>query len=161
MSTAPTSPVDGDIWYDGTKITAADYEGMWKALHTAEGTDYQIVAANGLLLVSPEYNNSVPGVFKNAIDWLSRPPADIPRVFAGRPIGIVGATPGPGGTTLMQEAWLPVVRALGMVPFFSTKLMVANAGKVFDAGGQLHDAAVRAQVDKYIAEFARFVARVL
>src|ERR1700751_4373943 len=43
-----------------------------------------IVAADGVLLVTPEYNNSPPGVFKNAIDWLSRPPADARRVFAGR-----------------------------------------------------------------------------
>jgi chromate reductase len=44
----------------------------------------RITSAAGLLLVTPEYNNSIPGVFKNAIDWLSRPPADIPRVFGNR-----------------------------------------------------------------------------
>src|SRR5262245_8064471 len=58
----------------------------------------RIAAADGLLIVTPEYNNSIPGVFKNAIDWLSRPPADIPRVFRGRPVAIMGATPGLGAT---------------------------------------------------------------
>jgi NAD(P)H-dependent FMN reductase len=46
------------------------------------------------LIVTPEYNNSIPGVLKNAIHWLSRPAADIPRVFHGRPGAIMGATPG-------------------------------------------------------------------
>ena len=99
-------------------------------------------------------------MLKNAIDWISRPPADIARVFGGRPVGVIGATPGPGGTTLMQEAWLPVLRGLGMVPFFSYKLMLANAGKVFDEQGRLQDPAVRAQVEQYIARFAEFVTRV-
>jgi chromate reductase len=80
-------------------------------------------------------------------------------VFAGRPVGIIGATQGPGGTTLMQEAWLPVLRALCVVPFFSTKLMLANAAKAFDDEGHLQDPAIRAQVEKYIADFAQFVAR--
>src|SRR5262245_14127031 len=48
----------------------------------------RISSANGLLLATPEYNNSIPGVFKNAIDWLSRPAKDIPRVFANRPVAI-------------------------------------------------------------------------
>jgi chromate reductase len=46
----------------------------------------RIARADGLLLVTPEYNNSIPGVFKNAIDWLTRPPADIPRIFGNRPV---------------------------------------------------------------------------
>ncbi len=54
----------------------------------------QIAAADGLLLATPEYNNSMPGVFKNAIDWLSRPPSDIGRVFGGRPVAVMGASPG-------------------------------------------------------------------
>ena len=72
-----------------------------------------IIAADGLLLVTPEYNNSIPGVTKNAIDWLSRPPSDIAQVFGGKPVAIAGASPGGFGTILSQNAWLPVFRTLG------------------------------------------------
>jgi chromate reductase, NAD(P)H dehydrogenase (quinone) len=72
----------------------------------------RIAASAGLLLVTPEYNNSIPGVFKNAIDSLSRPPADIPRVFKGRPVALMGCTPGRNGAILAQNAWLPVLRAM-------------------------------------------------
>src|SRR3546814_2026707 len=67
-----------------------------------------IAKADGLLLATPEYNNSIPGVFKNAIDWASRPPADIPRVFAAKPVAVIGASPGGFGTILAQDAWLSV-----------------------------------------------------
>src|SRR5580700_8801598 len=72
-----------------------------------------VVAADGVLLVTPEYNNSIPGVFKNAIDWLSRPNTDARRVFGGRPFAVMGASPGGFGTILSQVAWLPVLRTLG------------------------------------------------
>ncbi len=87
----------------------------------------QIVAADGLLLVTPEYNNSLPGVFKNAIDWLSRPSADIPRVFGGRPVAVIGASPGGFGTMLSQSAWLPVLRTLGTSAWFGGRLQVSRA----------------------------------
>src|SRR5947208_8844484 len=57
-----------------------------------------IAAADGLVLATPEYNNSMPGVLKNAIDWLSRPASDIQRVFGGKPVALVGASPGGFGT---------------------------------------------------------------
>ena len=63
-----------------------------------------IAAADGLLLVTPEYNNSIPGVFKNAIDWLTRPPADIKRVFRGKPVALLGASPEGFGIILSQNA---------------------------------------------------------
>ncbi len=118
----------------------------------------KIQAADGLLLVTPEYNGSLPGVLKNAIDWLSRPAADIPRVFGGKPAGVIGATPGPNATTLSQAAWLPVLRALGVAPYFGGRLGVPGAAKVFDEQGKIVDDKVRAQVDKYMAGFVAFVA---
>jgi len=117
----------------------------------------RIVAADGLLIVTPEYNNSMPGVLKNTIDWLSRPPADIPRVFRGRPVAIMGATPGQGGTLLSQAAWLPVVRTLGMRPWFEGRVNVSGAGKVFDTDGRLADEGIRDRIRTFVEGFTGFV----
>jgi NAD(P)H-dependent FMN reductase len=120
----------------------------------------RIAIADGLLLVTPEYNNSIPGVFKNVIDWLSRPPQDIARVFGGKPVALMGATPGPGGTALAHAAWLPVLRTLGTQTWFGPRMYVSNAAKVFDADGRLVDEKVRATVAKYLGGFSEFIARV-
>jgi NAD(P)H-dependent FMN reductase len=116
-----------------------------------------IAGAAGLLLVTPEYNNSMPGVLKNAIDWLSRPPKDIPRVFGNKPVAVMGATPGLGGTRLAQAAWLPVLRTLGTRPWFGRQLYVAGAGQAFDADGRLVDETVRKLLGEFMAGFAAFV----
>lgn len=117
----------------------------------------RIMACDGLLLATPEYNNGVPGVFKNAIDWLSRPPADTARVFANRAVAVMGASPGNFGTTLAQSHWLPVLRTLGTRPWFAGRLMVSRAGQVFDASGALVDDAARKQLEAFISGFANFV----
>jgi chromate reductase, NAD(P)H dehydrogenase (quinone) len=124
-----------------------------------EALKERIAAAAGVLLVTPEYNNSLPGVFKNAIDWTSRPSADIPRVYGGKPIGVIGATPGRGATGLAQAAWLPVLRTLGALPYFGARVQIADAANVFDDTGRLVDAAVKSILAKYMAGFAEFVAR--
>ena len=113
--------------------------------------------ADGLLLVTPEYNNSIPGVFKNAIDWLSRPPADIAKVFGDRPVGVIGASPGGFGTILAQNAWLPVLRTLGTRTWFGGRLQVSRAGNVFNAAGELTDEAARTQLRKYLGGFVDFI----
>lgn len=117
----------------------------------------RIAAAQGILLVTPEYNNSIPGVFKNAIDWLSRPPKDIPRVFADKPVALMGATPGPGGTRLSQIAWLPVLRTLGTRAWAGKQLNVGGAGQVFDAQGEIVDAKIQKLLTEFMAGFAKFV----
>ena len=118
----------------------------------------RIAEADGLLVVTPEYNNSIPGVPKNAIDWLSRPGDDIPRVFRGRPVAIIGATTGSGATALSQAAWLPVVRLLGMRPWFEQAVMVSEADSVFDGSGRLVDAAHRRRIRAFVEGFAAFAA---
>jgi chromate reductase len=116
-----------------------------------------IVAAAGVLLVTPEYNNGIPGVFKNAIDWLSRPSSDIKRVFGGRPFALMGASPGGFGTTLSQAAWLPVLRTLGTQVWSGGRLMVSRAASVFDESGTLKDAAVLEQLRQFLAGYVSFV----
>jgi NAD(P)H-dependent FMN reductase len=116
-----------------------------------------IVAADGVLLVTPEYNNSIPGVFKNAIDWLSRPPADARRVFAGRPFALIGASPGAFGTILSQSAWLPVLRTLGTHAWLGGRLLVSRAGGVFDESGALKDATIEEQLKQFLAGYVSFV----
>ncbi len=115
-----------------------------------------IAAADGLLLVTPEYNNSIPGVFKNAIDWLSRPPADIPRIFGGKRVALIGASPGGFGTILSQNAWLPVLRTLGADLWSGGRLMVSRAQSVFDQNGAITDQKIEEQLKAYLQGFVAF-----
>jgi chromate reductase, NAD(P)H dehydrogenase (quinone) len=115
-----------------------------------------IAVADGLLLVTPEYNNSVPGVAKNAIDWLSRPASDIERIFGGKPVGVIGASPGRFGTILSQNAWLPVFRTLGADLWAGGRLMVASAGSVFDSSGKMTDERSREALKHYLEGFVAY-----
>ena len=116
-----------------------------------------IAAADGLLLVTPEYNNSLPGVTKNAIDWLTRPASDVPRVFRGKPVAIAGASPGGFGTILSQNAWLPVFRTLGAELWSAGRLLVSRAGTVVDANGEVSDATTRENIGKFVKGFVDYV----
>lgn len=136
--------------YDGDLEAAEGIPEPVKALKEA------IVAADGLLLATPEYNNSIPGVFKNAIDWLSRPPADIKRVFGGMPVALTGASPGGFGTILSQNAWLPVFRTLGAEFWCERSLLVSRAQGVFDEHGTLSDEKVREQLRAFMEGFVNF-----
>lgn len=115
-----------------------------------------IAAADGLLIATPEYNNSIPGVLKNAIDWLSRPPADQKRVFGAKPVAVVGASPGGFGTILAQDAWLAVLRVLGTRPWCEGRLLVSRAQNVFGADGTLTDDRVREQLRQFLGGFVGF-----
>lgn len=116
-----------------------------------------IAAADGLLIATPEYNNSIPGVLKNAVDWLTRPPGDIPRVFGGKPVALIGATPGGFGTILSQNEWLPTLRYLGTRPWFEGRLLISRAQNLFDEQGTLTDEKTREQLRQFVQGFAAFV----
>jgi chromate reductase len=152
-ATIETASIKDIPLYDGDQEAASGVPDVVQVLKD------RIAQAQGVLLVTPEYNNSLPGVFKNAIDWTSRPASDIPRVYGGKPIGVIGATPGAGGTGMAQAAWLPVLRTLGTLPFFGARVQVGGAAKVFDEHGALIDATVRGQLQRYMAGFVQFVTR--
>ena len=118
----------------------------------------RVLACDGLMLVTPEYNNGIPGVFKNAIDWLSRPANEIPALFGGRPVAVLGASPGGFGTILSQNAWLPVLRTLGAQHWTGGRLMVSRAHEAFDAEGALVNDLVQRQLTAFVSGFAAFVA---
>ena len=118
-----------------------------------------VLASDALLLATPEYNNGIPGVFKNAIDWLSRPAAEIPAVFGDRPVALVGASAGGFGTILAQDAWLPVLRTLGSRFWAGGRLLVSRAGQAFDADGRLVDERTRAQLAQFLAAYRDSIRR--
>lgn len=143
--------IEGIPLYDG------DAEAQSGVPWAVQRLKQQIVDAEGLLLITPEYNNSLPGVFKNAVDWLSRPPADVKRIFRGRPIGLIGATPGSGGAMMAQAAWLPVFRALGASVWSAGRLNISQVDKKLDPDGHVIDATLRTRLESYLREFAAFV----
>lgn len=150
-STLAVETIAGVPLYDGDAEAAAGIPARVTALKEA------LAAADGLLLVTPEYNNSIPGPFKNAIDWMTRPAADIKKVFGGKKVALIGASPGGFGTILSQNAWLPVLRTLGTQPWFGRRLMVSRAQAVFDASGALVDKAVADQLRQFLNGFVSFV----
>jgi NAD(P)H-dependent FMN reductase len=97
----------------------------------------RLAAADGLVIATPEYNGGIPGVAKNVLDWISRPPADMARVTYGKSVALMGATPGGFGTAFAQAAWLQTLRTMRMRlwveagPFY-----VSRAPSSFDDAGR-------------------------
>jgi chromate reductase, NAD(P)H dehydrogenase (quinone) len=119
----------------------------------------RIIASDGVLLATPEYNGGIPGVMKNAIDWLSRPGTDIPKVFRGRPFALLGATPGGFGTVLSQNAWLPILKQLGVQLWSGGRIVLSHAPNVLDAGGKITDETTLKLVTGFVQGFAAFAAQ--
>ena len=104
----------------------------------------RIRAADALLFATPEYNYSIPGVLKNAIDWASRPYGE--NAWAGKPAAIMGASIGTLGTARAQYHLRQVFVALDVHVINQPEVMVANAAEKFDAAGVLTDGATRTQI---------------
>jgi chromate reductase len=114
----------------------------------------RVLAAAAVLIVTPEYNFSIPGGLKNALDWLSRDPREPLR---GRPAAVAGATPGTGGTRQAQAAVRHVLNALGAHCLPLPPLEISRASQKFNAAGQLTDPVIRAQLDCYLNEFGKWL----
>jgi chromate reductase, NAD(P)H dehydrogenase (quinone) len=115
----------------------------------------QVAAANGLLIATPEYNQSIPGVLKNAIDWLSRPVPE--EVLVGKPVAIIGATRGRWGTRLAQNTLRQVLYATESILLPKVGLFVREAESLFDETGKLADGATREQLSALLSAFSKWI----
>jgi NAD(P)H-dependent FMN reductase len=147
-----TATLHGIPLYDGD---LEERDGLPEAVRELKT---RLIASDGVLLCTPEYNNGIPGVFKNAIDWLSRPASDIARVFGDRPFAVIGASAGGFGTILAQNAWLPVLRTLRVRYWSGGRLQVARTQELIDDKGELTDETTRQRLAEFVAGFARFAA---
>ena len=110
--------------------------------------------ADGIVIVSPEYNYSIPGGLKNAIDWASRG-EDSPLLR--KPVAVMGATPGMWGTVRMQLGFQAVFLFLDMKPVLKPEVLVASANTKFDKDGKLIDEKAAELVKKKLAALKELV----
>lgn len=118
-----------------------------------------IAASDGILFVSPEYNRSIPGALKNAIDWGSRPWGT--NSFARKPTGIIGASPGGIGTAVMQASMRSVLSFLNAPQLNAPEAYIQYSADVFGDDGEVHDETTEAFLRHYMQEYCGFVQRVL
>ncbi len=114
------------------------------------GTQGSIRAADAILIVTPEYNYSIPGVLKNAIDWSSRRGADNLLVWEGKPVAMMGASMGAQGTSRAQYHLRQVFVFLDALPLNKPEVMICGAAQKFDADGRLTDERTREAIRKLL-----------
>lgn len=117
----------------------------------------RIRAAAAILLVTPEYNYSIPGVLKNAIDWASRPYGD--SAWNGKPVAIMGASVGTLGTARAQYHLRQSFVFLNMYPVNQPEVMISNAAKRFDAEGNLTDETARKLIQQLLERLVEWTIR--
>ena len=116
-----------------------------------------IRAADAILIVTPEYNYSIPGVLKNAIDSASRPYGD--NAFDGKPVAIMGASIGAFGSARAQYHLRQTFVFLNMFPLNQPEVMVASAQDKFDGSGRLTDEPTRQRVKELLEALAAWTKR--
>jgi len=113
--------------------------------------------ADAVLMASPEYNYGVPGVLKNAIDWISRPPGNAP--LHKKPVAIMGAGPGASGTMRIQPQLRLTLQAIGAYAMPKPEVAIASCRDKFDAEGRLTDAKTREHLEGFLVAFADWTRR--
>ncbi|MBZ0112882.1 MAG: NAD(P)H-dependent oxidoreductase [Thermoanaerobaculia bacterium] len=115
-----------------------------------------VAAADGLLIAAPEYNQSIPGVLKNTLDWLSRPYGA--GHLIGKPIAILGATSGSWGTRISQKELRHVLWSTESLVLPDPPLYVRSAESLFDTDGRLADERTRQSLDGLLTAFVDWIA---
>jgi chromate reductase, NAD(P)H dehydrogenase (quinone) len=122
----------------------------------AERLRAQIAAADAILFVTPEYNYSISGVLKNAIDWASRPPS---QPFEAKPVAIMGASPGLFGSARAQYHLRQMLIFLNAMPVNRPEVMIGQAQNKFDADGNLTDEPTREFIRKLLVSLRDWTLR--
>lgn len=117
----------------------------------------RVRAADAILFVTPEYNYSIPGVLKNAIDWASRPYGD--SAWDGKPVAVMGASGGVLGTARAQYHLRQCFIFLNMYPVNKPEVMISNASQKFDEQGNLTDAKTRELIGQLLRSLAAWTAK--
>jgi chromate reductase len=117
----------------------------------------RVRAADAILIVTPEYNYSIPGVLKNAIDWASRPYGD--SAWTGKPVAVMGASVGTLGTARAQYHLRQTFVFLDMYPLNKPEVMIANAAQRFDEQGNLTDEKTRELIGQLLAGLVAWTRR--
>lgn len=114
-----------------------------------------IEKADGILIATPEYNYSIPGVLKNALDWASRPAYN--SVLAHKPVGVFGASPGALGTARAQDHLRHVLHALLSYAFPHPGILVGHSAQKFDETLKLTDEPTRDRLRSYLQDFSAWM----
>jgi chromate reductase, NAD(P)H dehydrogenase (quinone) len=117
--------------------------------------DARIRAADGIIISTPEYNFSIPGVLKNATDWLSRGGSP----FRWKPVGVIGSADGPLGSGRSQYQLRQNLQALEAITMPKPEIFVGNSSTKFDAQGHLTDEDTRQRLKAWLAAFTKWVER--
>lgn len=143
---------------EGVEIEIYDLSGIPEFVQDQEPSakviefKQKIREADAILISSPEYNYSVPGVLKNAIDWASRPYGD--SAWEGKPAAIMGASTGGIGTARMQYHLRQIMVFLNMFPLNRPEVMISTCADKFDAEGVLTDEKTKEIIGKMLAALA-------
>ncbi len=114
-----------------------------------------IHAADAVVIASPEYNNSVPGVLKNAIDWASRPP----DVFYGKPVFVMGASPGRSGAARMHMHLSYILESMGAWVLPQPRVLLSEVARVISEDGQVTDPLVGELLEMAMVRLLDFIRR--
>ncbi len=131
----------------------ADYPAEGRALKDA------LASVDAVLFVTPEYNRSIPGGLKNAIDWASRPPGQ--NSFTGKPSAVIGASPGKLGTALAQQSLRAVLGYCNSPQMNTPEAYIHLTPGVVTDDGEVTDVSTARFLQKFVAEFRTFIVRVL
>jgi chromate reductase len=153
---APAQLQMTEIPFKDLPLYSYDYDSNYPPV--ARAFKDAIAAADAVLFVTPEYNRSIPGALKNAIDWASRPYGT--NAFARKPSAIIGTSPGKIGTAVAQQHLRSVLAFCNSPLMNSIEAYIQFEKGLIDEDGQVTDETTRAFLQSYMTEFYRFIERV-